>query len=503
MNKIKKIAVTFFSVMFTLSMVGCSTEKTTGLKLSDGNEDFLSSDVLTLTNQTLFEKMLSTQNDYGINNGVEALTDLIDYDLLKDQFEVDQALIQDQLESYKDENFETFLVMNGFETEENFIHYLELSELRLMAARAAIEVTDEEVQEAYETLYEEEEEAPAFEEIKESLKENLINDKLTATFIEIKLAKLRYEAGFAILDPYLQAEYLSFLAAYEIEGEAVYEKTAKTDDSTVATVGERRYSTDILFDRLVSQSGLATAINFIDPLMLKENFEVEEETINEIIDNLKIQMGDQFYPMMAQYYGVSNDKEIRDLVELIQLQELAFLDRYTPTEERLKELYETYQPEISARHILVEEEALAEEIVAELEAAEDVEALFNELAQTHSIDVTASEGGDLGSFGADEAYAEEFMEEAFRLEVGEFTTKPVKTQHGYHVIYSYGKETETDFESVREKLEEKEINNLYTSTRLESVLFEHRETINLSFTMPQVQARYDAIKASVFEALAE
>ncbi|MCR9123195.1 MAG: peptidyl-prolyl cis-trans isomerase [Phyllobacteriaceae bacterium] len=84
--------------------------------------------------------------------------------------------------------------------------------------------------------------------------------------------------------------------------------------------------------------------------------------------------------------------------------------------------------ELRARHILVEDEAAAQSIIAALDAGE----AFAELAQKHSIGPSAANGGDLGWFGRGQM-VEPFEEAVFALSPGEHSG-PVETKFGWHVI---------------------------------------------------------------------
>ena len=100
------------------------------------------------------------------------------------------------------------------------------------------------------------------------------------------------------------------------------------------------------------------------------------------------------------------------------------------TDEAVKSFYDNYvsefksAKEVKAKHILVDTEDLAKEIIAKL----DKKAKFDDLAKEYSKDQA-----DLGYFTAD-MMVPEFSEAAFAMEKGSYSKEPVKTEFGYHVI---------------------------------------------------------------------
>ena len=86
---------------------------------------------------------------------------------------------------------------------------------------------------------------------------------------------------------------------------------------------------------------------------------------------------------------------------------------------------------VQARHILVSNKELAEELKKKLDDGED----FSELAQQHSECPSKKRGGDLGWFGKC-AMVRPFEVAAFTAKEGE-VTDPVKTEFGWHLIYVY------------------------------------------------------------------
>ncbi len=86
---------------------------------------------------------------------------------------------------------------------------------------------------------------------------------------------------------------------------------------------------------------------------------------------------------------------------------------------------------IKARHILVEQEFEASDLIKKL----DEGAKFEDLAQKFSKCPSRARGGDLGEFGKGRMVPT-FEEAAFALQVNE-VSKPVRTQFGYHLIQRY------------------------------------------------------------------
>jgi peptidyl-prolyl cis-trans isomerase C len=110
------------------------------------------------------------------------------------------------------------------------------------------------------------------------------------------------------------------------------------------------------------------------------------------------------------------------------------LSEHPVSEEAIEKEYETTKAslakeEYKARHILVDSEDKAKEIIKELKEGAD----FSELAKTQSSDSSGASGGDLGWFTTD-MMVEPFGEAVAKLKKGQFTEEPVKTQFGWHVI---------------------------------------------------------------------
>ncbi len=86
--------------------------------------------------------------------------------------------------------------------------------------------------------------------------------------------------------------------------------------------------------------------------------------------------------------------------------------------------------EYRARHILVAGEDEAKKLIAQIKGG----ASFDDLAKKHSTDTgSAANGGDL-DFAKPDAYVAEFGQALAKLQKGQMTDVPVKTQFGWHII---------------------------------------------------------------------
>lgn len=158
--------------------------------------------------------------------------------------------------------------------------------------------------------------------------------------------------------------------------------------------------------------------------------------------------------------GLAEDPEVQERLEAqrIDIMRDVYLERALAervTDDLVKERYQTLiaenppAPEIRARHILVETEESAQDLIGQLDGGAD----FAELAQEHSTGPSSAQGGDLGYF-SDGQMVPAFSEAAFALEAGAHTAAPVQTEFGWHVIKVEDRRTTEPpaFEDVRDQL---------------------------------------------------
>lgn len=138
--------------------------------------------------------------------------------------------------------------------------------------------------------------------------------------------------------------------------------------------------------------------------------------------------------------GLDKQPEVAQQIEIARQSVLvgAFVQDYAKknpiSDDQLRQEYEGLKArlgnkEYSARHILVENEAEAKDIIAQL----GKKAKFEKLAEK-SIDAgSAQQGGALG-WSVPSNFVPPFANALAALKKGEYTKEPVQTQFGWHVI---------------------------------------------------------------------
>jgi peptidyl-prolyl cis-trans isomerase C len=159
------------------------------------------------------------------------------------------------------------------------------------------------------------------------------------------------------------------------------------------------------------------------------------------------QLLDQFIGMKlaeeaAEKDGVAKDPKVADQLALAHLNIVAeaevqkYLAANPVKDDELKPEYDkqvaAMPKQYHARHILVEDKALAESIIQELKGGAD----FAKLAQQKSKDgSSAKKGGELEWFTLETmAQVKPFADAVAALQPGQITEQPVQSQFGWHVI---------------------------------------------------------------------
>ncbi|WP_404323364.1 peptidylprolyl isomerase [Cytobacillus firmus] len=250
--------------------------------------------------------------------------------------------------------------------------------------------------------------------------------------------------------------------------------TIKEDDAA-ATVNGEEISRDELHERLVDQYGqelLDSLITekVIDQEAKKENVKVTQKEIDEEkAVYAESYGGEDALKQTLESSGLSMADFEEDIESYLATKKL-LEPRIEISEEDMKAYFDenkdsfAQEEQVSASHILVEDEKTANEVIEKLNDGGD----FADLAAEYSTDESNKDaGGDLGFFGKGDM-VEEFEKVAFELEQGKIS-EPVKTEYGYHVIRVAEKQEakEAVYEDVKEEVKntlfETEMQTEYTA----------------------------------------
>jgi peptidyl-prolyl cis-trans isomerase C len=184
----------------------------------------------------------------------------------------------------------------------------------------------------------------------------------------------------------------------------------------------------------IFQADIKAAFRSLPPNIQKQGLDQVYERVLEMLIERKMMT---IYGRREKY---DQDPEVKKRVELAEdaiIREV-YLDRMIRkymSDERVRARYDEVvrknppTKEVRARHILVDSEAKAKELLKEAKSGKD----FAELATKNSIGPSAQRGGDLGYFTAGEM-VKPFSDAAFKLKKGQVAPEPVKTQFGWHII---------------------------------------------------------------------
>jgi peptidyl-prolyl cis-trans isomerase C len=132
--------------------------------------------------------------------------------------------------------------------------------------------------------------------------------------------------------------------------------------------------------------------------------------------------------------ALKTEMELTQQTVLVRAYMADYLKAHPVPEDALRKEYDAIKGQIGdkeykVRHILVDKEDEAKEIIAALQKGEKFEKLADRSKDTGS----KANGGDL-DWNAPANFVKPFADAMVALPKGKFTTTPVKSQFGWHVI---------------------------------------------------------------------
>jgi len=205
-------------------------------------------------------------------------------------------------------------------------------------------------------------------------------------------------------------------------------ETETIKSTVVATFG----NTKITLEELIKKKN---AVRELQAAPLEEVYmdllqqAVAESLLNEKVAQSNLDQDAQVLKKIDEFKKIAKTQVFIEREVEKRIKDTDLKDLYTQAMKDFKK-----QKEVNARHILVKDEETAKKVIKELKAGKD----FADLAKAYSMDPTTKDkAGDLGFFSKDiakQTLGDQFADTVFLLKDGSFTTKPVKTKYGFHIV---------------------------------------------------------------------
>lgn len=286
--------------------------------------------------------------------------------------------------------------------------------------------------------------------------------------------------------------------------------TLKDGTQNVATIKGHNYTANDLYENMKDYYNVSLLLDQIDNDILTKLYEENEEMTQEVNSN-----AEYYLNMYEQYYGYTEEQFLsengfssyNDFLEYLKLdyRRNKYLDEYVEKNIEDKEIEKFYDEniigDINCQHVLVEvstsdddeklsdEDAktLAQEIIDKLNDGTSWETIQKDYKDKITFE-------DLGYQAWDANLEESFMTALKDLEDNSYSTEPVKTSYGYHVIYRLDQKEAPKLKEVKEEIIETIIadKKAEDSELLYKALIELRKENKIEFSDTVLGSKYDA-----------
>ena len=264
----------------------------------------------------------------------------------------------------------------------------------------------------------------------------------------------------------------------------------------IASVDGKDFVAEDLFDDLKDLYGSNSLLNLVDKFIISKEIKDDSKARSKAKENLESirsqyeSAGYDWDTVLTQYGYENEDSLLEELMTSVKKEEVAknYLKENLSDEEINKyyedEVYGTY----SAKHILIkpattdnrpDEEKNAAEEAAKNKAQEVINRLNNGEDFASLVKEYSEDEGSVDKEGLVENFTkgdvvDEFFNATAKLKDGEYTTEPVKSSYGYHVILRVSATEKKALKDIKDEVVEKiiekkldEDSSLYTKTWVE------------------------------------
>ncbi len=331
-------------------------------------------------------------------------------------------------------------------------------------------------------------------DIKKNKKNNLINT-----------LSVNYEGFRKIAYPFLAGILITILVALLIWPKRIAK--LENGEEPILTINKVNYTADDLYKDMKSLFGATQLINSIDKIILNDMYPETDEMKKETNES-----AEYYFKMYEQYYGYSESEFLSkngfnskaEFIESLKLdyRRNKYFDEYVKKLITDKDIEKYYDKEvfgdIDTKHILVaideenglkdaEAKELANEIIKKLNDGKK----WEEVTEEYKDKITVEE---LGYQAFNASLETAYVKEMRNLKVDTYSTTPVLTSYGYHIVYKLGEKDKPELKDVKNEIIEalsadkkEEDTNLYYKA-----LISLRKEKGLTFKDTDLESKYTA-----------
>ena len=287
----------------------------------------------------------------------------------------------------------------------------------------------------------------------------------------------------------------------------------------VASIDGKTITAEELYDSIKENYGTNSLMDIIDSTIIEKEIENKSDALEkakEQVSSIKKQYETMGYDWneVLKNYGYESEQVLVDEIEKSLLKEEVAVKYISKniTDEEIKKYYdENVNDSYTAKHILITPDttddmtdeqkteaenaalATANEVITKLNNGED----WNTLVSTYSEDTGSKENNGLIENFTKGDVVDEFFNATKNLTDGSYTTEPVKSKFGYHIIIRVSKTEKEALENMKDDLMNEIIDsklandsNLYNTT-----WGEIRKNYNLKINDTTIESYYNKLIA--------
>ena len=244
-------------------------------------------------------------------------------------------------------------------------------------------------------------------------------------------------------------------------------------EEVIASIDGKDFTANELYDAMKEQYGTSMLIKLIDAYIANQEIEDNEEVkvyADSILSQYKLANSNFEADIKNAGYDSEDDFKKNYIIANYKINEVT--KKYIKediTDKEVKKYYdEKISEELNVKHILIqpdvkenatEDEKKEAEQKAYDKAVDLINMLnegadFEQLAKDNSADTGSASNGGVINNVTKEGFVTEFYNAAYALEEGKYTTTPVKSEYGYHIIYLVNKNEKEPLDNLKDTIKD-------------------------------------------------